>query len=75
MGENSLPIKKNMNPEVKKFIENNIKLVDTGNYHELYSKAFLELSIKQLLELEEVFLTAEVPEAKLSNYIDLRKIL
>ena len=60
-----------MRTEVKKFIEDNIELADKGMYHELYSKAFLELSLKQLLELEEIFLTAGVTEAKLSNYIDL----
>lgn len=60
-----------MSPEVKKFIEDNIELVDKGNYHELYSKAFVELSLKQFLELEEAFLSAGVTEAKLSNYIDL----
>ena len=63
-----------MSPEVKNFIEDNISLVDKNNFHEFYSKAFVELSLKQVLELEEVFLTAKVAEAKLSNYVDLLNI-
>ena len=61
-----------MNPEVKRFIEENIDLIDKGHYRELYSKAFAELSLKQFLELEESFLSAGVTEAKLSNHIDFK---
>ena len=60
-----------MNKEIKNFIEDNIGLIDKGDYCEFYKKAFVELSFKQFLDLEEMFLISGVTEAKLSNNVDL----
>ena len=62
-----------MTSEVKKFIEDNIELIEKNNFKEVYIKAFEELSFKQVLELEESFLIAGVSEGKLSKHLTLWK--
>jgi hypothetical protein len=61
-----------MNPIVKKFIEDNIELIDNSKFRELYCKAFVDLKYRQILELDDVLLSADVTRSKHSDYFPIR---
>ena len=58
-----------LSPQTKKFIEDNIEIIEAGNFEEITLNALINYGEKVLQELKEAFLCCQIEGANLSEYI------